>query len=198
MTVFLQATVKEVVLSSSDNDDDEELTRNPNGVGARSVSSSVHDRVRSAASASGNLSSASTPTSRTKEHHTNHHRPSSQSTGDRPGTNEGPGGGTARETFLNYFFGTQGPATGPSSTILSNSSRRTPRAAPTDILGDEPSPEQDMGKVAAFDMKSLNKHIETVSASRCSYAEMLMFLRLQQNRQPYPLERKWKLLSSVR
>jgi dynamin 1-like protein len=158
--------VKEVVLSSSDNDDDEELTRNTNGVGARSVSSSIHDRVRSAANTSGNISPTSIPASLTKERHTNHHhRSASQSTGVRPGTNEGPGGGTARETFLNYFFGTQGPATGPSSTIPSNNSRRTPRAAPTDILGDEPLPEQDMGKVAAFDMKSLSKHIETVSVS---------------------------------
>jgi hypothetical protein len=34
----------------------------------------------------------------------------------------------------------------------------------TDILGDEPLPEQDMGKVAAFDMKSLGRHIESVSS----------------------------------
>lgn len=159
--------MKEVVLSSSDNDD-EELTRNPNGIGARSVSSSIHDRGRSAANASGNLSSTSIPASLAKERHANHHRPASQSTGVRPGANEGPGGGTARETFLNYFFGTQGPATGPSSTIPSNNSRRTPRATPTDILGDEPLPEQDMGRVAAFDMKSLSNHIETVSVSCCS------------------------------
>jgi hypothetical protein len=38
-----------------------------------------------------------------------------------------------------------------------------PQNTRTDILGDEPLPEQDMGKVAAFDMKSLGKHIESVS-----------------------------------
>jgi dynamin 1-like protein len=115
---------------------------------------------------SGNLSSASTAGGRAakeQQQHRSHHRNGSHST--HTNTNPGQAGaGAAKETFLNYFFGTQGPASGPSAAIPSSGIRS--QNTHTDILGDEPLPEQDMGKVAAFDMKSLGKHIESVSNNR--------------------------------
>ncbi|CAG7847975.1 Dynamin-related protein DNM1 [Serendipita indica DSM 11827] len=160
-----KANVREVMngATSSDNDDDDDQSKVLNGLTARdtrSVSASLQERSRIA---SGNLSSASSPPPRTKEsHHRSHHRTGSQATSTRP-TVPVPvaptGTANAKETFLNYFFGGQGPATGPSSTIPSG--HRAQPTTVTDILGDEPLPEQDMGKVAAMDMKSLGRHIET-------------------------------------
>ncbi|CCA73280.1 probable DNM1-dynamin-related GTPase [Serendipita indica DSM 11827] len=160
-----KANVREVMngATSSDNDDDDDQSKVLNGLTARdtrSVSASLQERSRIA---SGNLSSASSPPLRTKEsHHRSHHRTGSQATSTRP-TVPVPvaptGTANAKETFLNYFFGGQGPATGPSSTIPSG--HRAQPTTVTDILGDEPLPEQDMGKVAAMDMKSLGRHIET-------------------------------------
>jgi dynamin 1-like protein len=159
--------VREVNNSSvtSDNEDDDE-GKNVNGVSprdSRSVSSTLHDRSR----ISGNLSSTSTAGGRApkeQQQHRSHHRTGSHS--NHSNTNPGQAGaGAAKETFLNYFFGTQGPASGPSAAIPSGIRSQNTH---TDILGDEPLPEQDMGKVAAFDMKSLGKHIETVSNNRCT------------------------------
>lgn len=160
-----KGTVREVFSSVTSDNDEEEEGKGPNGLAprdGRSVSATVHDRSR-AANASGNLSSASTTAARaSKDHNRSHHRSASHSNQNHPTSGAGaPGVGAARETFLNYFFGTQGPASAPSTAIPSNSTRTQ---AVTDILGDEPLPEQDMGKVAAFDMKSLGKHIESNSS----------------------------------
>lgn len=151
---------------TSENEDDDE-GKNVNGVSprdSRSVSSTLHDRSRM----SGNLSSTSTVGGRTlkeQQQHRSHHRTGSHS--NHSNTNPGQAGaGAAKETFLNYFFGTQGPASGPSAAIPSSGIHS--QNAHTDILGDEPLPERDMGKVAAFDMKSLGRHIETVSNNRCT------------------------------
>ncbi|CAG8747357.1 15281_t:CDS:2, partial [Acaulospora colombiana] len=105
-----------------------------------------------------NLSSASATARSRDQHHKSHPRAASQSAATRPIIASAPNN-TAKETFLNYFFGSQGPATGPSAAIPS--SIRFEGPVVTDILGNEPLPEQDMGKVVALDMKSLSKHIET-------------------------------------
>jgi hypothetical protein len=71
-----------------------------------------------------------------------------------------------RDTFLNYFFGSQGPTSGPSLSIPPQSRLNQVHAAP-DTPADE-LPDQDMGRVAAFDMKSLGPHLETVRKERRS------------------------------
>ncbi|KAG8834950.1 Dynamin- GTPase protein [Serendipita sp. 399] len=143
-------------ISSSASDDDGEKPKALNGLAVRdqrSVSASLQERSRNTVT-SGHLSSASSPPKRSSR--SSHPRTGSQATSSRPALNPPPGGGTARDTFLNYFFGTQGSnASAPPSAF------RQPPSSHTDILGDEPLPEQDMGKVAAMDMKSLEKHIET-------------------------------------
>ncbi|KAG8756735.1 Dynamin- GTPase protein [Serendipita sp. 396] len=150
--------------SPSDEEDEEGKPNTTNGLAVRdhrSVSGSLQERSRNAAN-SGHLSSASSPPTRSKDghHRSSHLRSGSQAAASRPTVNPPPGGGTARDTFLNYFFGTQGPGA-EGSAPASLSAFRKPPSTVVDILGDEPLPEQDMGKVAAMDMKSLEKHIET-------------------------------------
>ncbi|KAG8784211.1 Dynamin- GTPase protein [Serendipita sp. 397] len=150
--------------SPSDEEDEEGKPNTTNGLAVRdhrSVSGSLQERSRNAAN-SGHLSSASSPPTRSKDghHRSSHLRSGSQAAASRPTVNPPPGGGTARDTFLNYFFGTQGPGA-EGSAPASLSAFRKPPSTVVDILGDEPLPEQDMGKVVAMDMKSLEKHIET-------------------------------------
>ncbi|PVG02040.1 putative DNM1-dynamin-related GTPase [Serendipita vermifera] len=156
-----QVSVTETKSSSNSEEDDEEHNNAPNGVTAREGRSGLYDRSR-AINPSGNLSSASATARSRDQHHKSHPRASSQSAATRP-IIVSPPNNTAKETFLNYFFGSQGPATGPSAAIPS-STTRVEVPVITDILGNEPLPEQDMGKVVALDMKSLSKHIETVRA----------------------------------
>lgn len=151
----------------------------------RSASGS-HDRTRTAGSissasinptnshstnaAAGRRSSSKTRQPRTSSH--THHRP--PTTGSHTGTNGSPG--SARETFLNYFFGQNGP--GPiagSSWERSNAMGSDGGFVPVgrDVSGSEPSLSSGLmagkrgldGNSAAFDMKSLGKHIEAVSST---------------------------------
>lgn len=145
----------------------------------RSVSSTVHDRDRSRAS------STAIPTgshSRRHQHQNQQQqqhppRPQSQPGGSPSGSGSSPP--TARETFLNYFFGQNGP--GP----IAGSSMDRSHAQATHVTGGNQgvvpvgrdvyggdtgltmglmAGKRSMdGNNAAFDMKSLGKHIEAVS-----------------------------------
>ena len=144
-------------ISQEDDDDDASTAASPNGSvpakDGRSASATVHDRQRSQpvpvppSSASG-----------TSSRHHHHHR-------QRPDRASTPGPGrvaasdsvaaaspqTARDTFLNYFFGGQGSASAAGRNDANSQARSL-----NETKGD--------GSSAAYDMKSLEKHIEAVSA----------------------------------
>ncbi|KAL4251569.1 Dynamin protein dnm1 [Abortiporus biennis] len=130
-------------------DDEEESSDDASGTvngipltrDGRSVSSTVHDRtsiVKATANAKGRPSS---PKPATHHHAHRHNTP--------PGAP--PSGGTAKETFLNYFFGQNG--TGPLSGASVDKATTGLMAGKRDLEGNN----------AAFDMKSLGKHIEATS-----------------------------------
>ncbi|EMD39365.1 hypothetical protein CERSUDRAFT_134404 [Gelatoporia subvermispora B] len=130
---------------------------------ARSVSSTVHDRTRAAPTASASAGTIRRPSSPRGHHHAARHA--------SVGGPAGAAGGTAKETFLNYFFGQNGP--GP----LAGSSVERASAGPglslvgRDVSGSDPALQSGImaGKralgenSAVFDMKSLGKHIEAAS-----------------------------------
>lgn len=124
---------------------------------------------RSASATSSRTAVASTlgRTSAKAVHTHRHHSPRHSSAQSQPGTSGSPP--SARETFLNYFFGQNGP--GPiSGSSLDRSSAGHITSSGRDLSGADPSlqsglmavPARD-GNTAAFDMKSLGKHIEAVS-----------------------------------
>lgn len=143
---------------------------NGNSRDGRSVSSSLHDRSRTTAT-----SSASTLGKSSKSHHrhsdVHSHRPSSANT--QPGTSPG----SAKETFLNYFFGQNGP--GPmSETTFDRPSMGQVVSSGRDVSGSDASLQSGLlagkrdGNTAAFDMKSLGKHIEAVSSDGGTHLTM--------------------------
>lgn len=159
--------------SPDDDDDDDSSTEDAPGVNgivsrdARSVSSTVHDRSRTATSAiptvpTGKLSSSRHQHSQSHRHSIAHSPPTG-STGQSPTS--------ARETFLNYFFGQNGlgPITGSSlershgqqHVPIGRDTSRADASAPSGLMAGKRSLD---GNNAAFDMKSLGKHIEAVSS----------------------------------
>ena len=142
--------------SALDDDVDDEVPLVPGGT-HRTASSSL-PRSRTPV---GGSSTASIPT---QPHR--HHRPrrsSQSSTGPQPAQ--------GRETFLNYFFGGQGPASAPGS-VRSTPPPLPPRGARStaaSVVGDLAglALDQDAGRSAAMDMKSLGKHIDAVRAPPC-------------------------------
>ncbi|KAG6889761.1 hypothetical protein C0995_014688 [Termitomyces sp. Mi166 len=163
---------------------------------SRSVSSTVHDRSRSSISTSTTTPSVATGTGTADKHssrsrHSSQNQNQSQSQNardhhhrDRPQIGPVPNGGgsspTARETFLNYFFGQNGP--GPISGSSVERSQHVANAQHVgghsavvpvgrDVSGAEGMLSQGLmagkrgidGNSAAYDMKSLGKHIEAVS-----------------------------------
>ncbi|KAI0765615.1 Dynamin central region-domain-containing protein [Trametes elegans] len=152
------------VASSQDGDDEstDEITVNgSSGRDTRSVSSTVHDRSRGASSAPPGAAPAHRHHSPKAHHHSSRHPSGSSAVG--AGAN-----GTAKETFLNYFFGQNGP--GP---LAGTTAERTSTAAAgvlpvgRDVSGADPALEtglmagkRSLESNAAFDMKSLGRHIE--------------------------------------
>ncbi|KIJ21042.1 hypothetical protein PAXINDRAFT_160431 [Paxillus involutus ATCC 200175] len=144
-----------------------------NGVSSRdgrSVSSTLHDRTR----ATGSTTAAGAPTkSSSKPHHGPRHSsvlPPSQSHA-QPGA-PGTSPHTARETFLNYFFGQNGPGPIAGSSVERSHAGTAPLPTGRDMSSAEaPGPTGLMagkrtldGNNAAYDMRSLGKHIEAVSS----------------------------------
>ncbi|KAI0070705.1 hypothetical protein K474DRAFT_1713111 [Panus rudis PR-1116 ss-1] len=174
-------------------EEDESSTDEVNGINGiplsrdgRSVSSTVHDRSRSAApTTNGSSRRQSSPK---PHHHHSHHgtvRHGPTTSGSSAGSSSGQHGhGTAKETFLNYFFGQNGPgplagsaaaigstATSDGTATITAPSTVTPIGR--DLYGGEPALQTGLmagkrnleGNNAAFDMKSLGKHIEAVSST---------------------------------
>ena len=150
-----------------------------NGLSARSTSSALNERSSRSPAPPISVPARNAPAKHQQHHH--HHRDataassrsvsgasSTTTAGGGPGTS--PHAGTAKETFLNYFFGQNGPGplSGPSA------ERAGGLGAPTgrDVSGADPALESglmagkrggmDRGN-AAYDMKSLGRHIEAVS-----------------------------------
>ena len=160
-------------------------------IGGRSISNTVHDRSRltstSAPSVNGGSSttvgkhphsrSARNSTSSASSHHHHHHNNSRRNDGDRI-SSASSSTSTAKESFLNYFFGQNGPGPVAGANITNMSSEvhghlnRVTGVVGRDVSGPDPTVNAFMrtrngpagdGSDAAFDMKSLGKHIEAVS-----------------------------------
>ncbi|KIK56979.1 hypothetical protein GYMLUDRAFT_1011831 [Collybiopsis luxurians FD-317 M1] len=133
----------------------------------RSVSSTVHDRTRASTSKFTSKRSSS-------QHPTQPQRPHS-STGSS-GLAAGSSPPTARETFLNLFFGQNGPGPVSNSTggerSHHHSSSPHPGIVPIgkDVSGADPALTAGLmsgargidGNSAAYDMRSLGRHIEAI------------------------------------
>jgi len=161
--------------------------------GGRSVSNTLHDRSRltstSAPSVNGGSTTVgrhqhshqstriSTPSTSSRHHH--HHSSPRRADGERISSTSSSTS-TAKESFLNYFFGQNGPGPVAGANITNMPSEvhghlnRIGGAVGRDISGPDPianaftrprnGPTGD-GSDAAFDMKSLGKHIEAVSCN---------------------------------
>ncbi|KZT56849.1 hypothetical protein CALCODRAFT_496837 [Calocera cornea HHB12733] len=154
--------------SAEDEADDEETDTLPNGVtpkDTRSVSSTVHDRSR------GPSFVGSGQTQPSGHHHVAKHDRRSAGTPNSllappAQINSASSPATAKDTFLNYFFGGSQPGM-PNAPAALMGPRHT-------YVGRDPNPESGVpssalqgsynldGNNAAFDMKSLGKHIEAV------------------------------------
>ncbi|KAG8959552.1 Dynamin- GTPase protein [Tulasnella sp. 408] len=180
-------------ISGTGADDDEDETSSagaPNGPHIirggepRSVSSTVHDRLKASNAANPSPNGIAVPGTSTppSHHHSSHKlRTASHSTA-QAGTSPH---GTARDSFMTYFFGgSQGGANALPQAGPSNSSPTAAFAsrAGRDSIGKEfgiqengresPTIATMAAKAgaepgnAAFDMKSLGKHIEAISSSQ--------------------------------
>lgn len=153
-------------------DEDESSTEEPvgaNGVlsrDGRSVSSTVHDRTRITGSVPTAKASSSKPHPAQGPRHSSAHSQATQP--GAPGTSPH----SARETFLNYFFGQNGPGPiagstvershGPAPVPTGRDISNAETAGPTGLMAGKRTLD---GNNAAFDMKSLGKHIEAISSS---------------------------------
>lgn len=132
----------------------------------RSVSSTVHDRARStpsgpAAVAATSARRPSSPAPKAPHHHSRH------AAQPQAGTS------AAKETFLNYFFGQNGPGplAGASVDRATAAGMSTITPVGRDLSGSDSALQTGLmagnrnleGNNAAFDMKSLGKHIEAIS-----------------------------------
>lgn len=196
---------------SLDMDDDEESNTsstttdnilsglNGGTTSGRSVSNTVHDRSRLTSTSAPSVNGGSSTTGRlpqshhskptrnstssTSSHHHHHHNSSRRNDGDRV-SSAPPSTSTAKESFLNYFFGQNGPGPVAGANITNMSSEmhghfnRVGGAVGRDVSGPDPTINSFMrtrngpagdGSDAAFDMKSLGKHIEAVSLNFSSF-----------------------------
>ncbi|EPQ56201.1 hypothetical protein GLOTRDRAFT_115554 [Gloeophyllum trabeum ATCC 11539] len=144
----------------------------PTSRDGRSVSSTVHDRSRTSAATLGKAAGQGISQPKPSHHHTHprHSTPGPRSTSPQ----------STRETFLNYFFGQNGPGplSGAAASATVNGYERTTVATSgpsgTTIVstgkevgtpGENPMPTGLMAgrRDAAFDMRSLGRHIEAAS-----------------------------------
>lgn len=155
-------------MADEEEEDSAEDVGGANGVlrDGRSISSTVHDRSRTSTTTApaGTVSKQSSKHHHSQQSHRHsitHSQPVESTKGSPP---------NARETFLNYFFGQNGP--GPiagSSMERSHGSQHIPIGR--DMSGSDGSMPGGLmagkrsldGNNAAYDMKSLGKHIEAVN-----------------------------------
>ncbi|KIY51903.1 hypothetical protein FISHEDRAFT_36290 [Fistulina hepatica ATCC 64428] len=156
----------EAVSTTSDADS----TGTTGGSGAtRSVSSTVHDRTRPAAASTTTLverKSISVAKASSRPHSTGGPMPG----GSRHSSGGVGAGGSARDTFLNYFFGQNGP--GPVMDANMDRPHSQPSGAMTPIVRDTAGLPNGTAMVngtrqpnSVFDMKSLGRHIEAVPSN---------------------------------
>lgn len=131
--------------------------------------SSVHDRARSSAAGPSSFTGTLRRPSSPKPHH--HHRHGAQGQAPQP-----TGSAAAKESFLNYFFGQNGPgplagASVDRASVALGGGASTITPVGRDVSGGEAHTSGLLagkrnleGNNAAFDMKSLGKHIEAVSS----------------------------------
>ncbi|KIJ65433.1 hypothetical protein HYDPIDRAFT_27440 [Hydnomerulius pinastri MD-312] len=138
----------------------------------RSVSSTLHDRARTAGSATPAAGTSSKPSSK-QHHHPRHSSVLPQSQSHAQSAAPGTSPHTARETFLNYFFGQNGPGpiagssvershAGPAPVPTGRDVSSADTAGPTGLMAGKRTLD---GNNAAYDMRSLGKHIEAVSSA---------------------------------
>ncbi|KZT21012.1 hypothetical protein NEOLEDRAFT_1099926 [Neolentinus lepideus HHB14362 ss-1] len=141
----------------------------PTSRDGRSVSSTVHDRSRTSAATLGKAAGQGLVQPKPSHHHT-HPRHST------PGDPRSTSPQSTRETFLNYFFGQNGPGplSGQAAGAAGTGFERTTVASSTTFVstGREVGSPGENGmhsglmagrRDAAFDMKSLGRHIEATS-----------------------------------
>ncbi|KAF8888072.1 Dynamin central region-domain-containing protein [Infundibulicybe gibba] len=176
---------------SPEDDDDESSEEIPNGIfpsrDGRSVSSTLHDRSRTTTSAApppaitmgmGTVSKHRSSSKRPHSQQTHPHRPHSVTGHTQAGTSGSPP--SARETFLAYFFGQNGPGPIAGSSVDRFHHAQHDMGGPgisngiipvgRDTSGAEASMSSGLmagkrsmdGNNAAYDMKSLGKHIEAI------------------------------------
>ncbi|KAF8515920.1 Dynamin central region-domain-containing protein [Gautieria morchelliformis] len=147
---------------SADEEEDEASTdrQTPNGVAVRdgrSVSSTLHDRNRATSNLAATAPSSTKSSSRHQQQHQHHHpnAPSSSSSQH-----------TARDSFMSYFFGQSGPPAGPhpsNSPAGTSSSGRTFAEVGGNTVHNMHGLRTSLdGNNPAYDMKSLEKHIEAI------------------------------------
>ncbi|KAF9041717.1 dynamin protein dnm1 [Hymenopellis radicata] len=151
------------VNSSAEDDDDASSQDTTSSVtpSGRSVSSTLHDRGHPAVPASNTATVRKAHRVSQEQPHRPHSAMAATGAGGRPGK------GTARETFLDYFFGQNGP--GPvvperqaHAGQIERVGRDTSTADATLNSGLMAGRRSLDGSNAAFDMKSLGRHIEAL------------------------------------
>ncbi|KAI0693397.1 P-loop containing nucleoside triphosphate hydrolase protein [Cerioporus squamosus] len=134
-------------------------------------SSTIPERSRQGAASAPPIAVPSSGTSSHRHHSPKTHHHASRNVSGASvtgGSGSSPHSGTAKETFLNYFFGQNGP--GPLQGATADRGAGGPIVTGRDISGADPSLEaglmagkRSMDSNAAYDMKSLGKHIEAAS-----------------------------------
>ena len=194
LVFFLQPRSTEPIngtQSPTEDDDDEtdDVSSRAHSKDGRSVSSTIHDRAKASSTTNLPNQASRNNNNNTGVNHNaiarannvkaHHRRASSQSRGSGSGSSTSSTH-TARETFMNYFFGQNGPPpnSAPSSAMpggppISGSGAAQPNVTQPSgrELAQSPAPMMGLiagrrpdGSNAAFDMKSLGKHIEAVSS----------------------------------
>ena len=155
--------------ASSVEDNDDTAVDNTTGANGfpsrdgRSVSSTVHDRSRT-------TTSATSGGGKSSKHSSHRHSIATSQQPNNPETSPP----SARETFLNYFFGQNGPGPMSGSSVEALHGHHQHVHVGRDMSGSSMQSGLIAGKRSldgnnvAFDMKSLGKHIEAVSMDSLS------------------------------
>ncbi|RPD57298.1 hypothetical protein L227DRAFT_594825 [Lentinus tigrinus ALCF2SS1-6] len=163
-TIEHQSASIESMNGSSATEDDESTDETlPNG-----RSSTIPERTRQGRASAPPIAVPTTATS-SHRHHSHHASRNASGASVAGSAGSSPHTGTAKETFLNYFFGQNGP--GPlQGATADRAGVAGPIVTGRDVSGADPSLEsglmagkRGMDNNAAYDMKSLGKHIEAAS-----------------------------------
>ena len=108
-----------IIGNATDDDDSQDEAALPangsaNGLSARSTSSALNERTSRSPAPPITVPARNVPGKHHQHQHQHHHREATSTSSSRnvsgaPGSSPHAGSGTAKETFLNYFFGQNGP-----------------------------------------------------------------------------------------